>query len=76
MSFNGIAHLMKVKLLFKREFPRVLHDGVTQHSCANFKCEVADVNNGISVYFRAVKCVSVESNQPCCNKISLYFQFD
>ena len=70
MSFNGIAHLMKVLLLFKREFPRVLHDDVTHSSCANFKCEVANVNNGIPIDFRAVKCVSVESNQPCCDNIS------
>ena len=57
MSFNGIAHLMKVQLLFKREFPRVLHDDV----------EVAD---GIPIDFGAVKCVSVESDQPCYDNIS------
>ena len=63
MSFNRIAHLMKVWLLFKREFPRVLHDDdVTYRSCANFKCEIGDVNNGIPIDFRAVKCASVESD--------------
>ena len=67
MSFNGIAHLMKVQLLFKREFPRVLHDDVTHRSCANFKREVAD---GIPIDFGAVKCVSVESDQPCYDNIS------
>ena len=73
MSFNGIAHLMKVYLLFKREFPHVLHDDVTHRSCANFKCEVAYVNNGIPIDFGAVKCVSVESDQPCYDNISWYF---
>ena len=67
---------MKVKLLFKREFPCVLHDDVTHRSCANFKCEVADVNNGILIDFGAVKCVSVESDQPCYDNISWYIQFD
>ena len=76
MSINGIAHLMKVWLLFKREFPRVLHDYVTHRSCANFKCEVADVNNGILIGFKAITCVSVESDQPWYNNISWYIQFD
>ena len=58
------------KLLFKREFPRVLM------TCANFKCEVADVNNGIPINFRAVKYVPVESGQPCRDNISWYIQLD
>ena len=76
MSFNGISHLMKVKLLFKWEFPRVLHDGVTHCSCANFKCEVADVDNGIPNDFGAIRCVFVESDQPYYDNISWYIQFD
>ena len=32
----------------------------------------ADVNNGIPIDFRAGKCVSVESDQPCCDNISWY----
>ena len=48
----------------------MLHDDVTHRSCANFKCEVADLNNGIPIDFRAVKCVSVESDQPCYDNIS------
>ena len=55
---------------FKREFPRVLM------TCANFKCEVADVNNGIPINFRAVKYVPVESGQPCRDNISWYIQLD
>ena len=54
----------------------MVHDDVTHCSCANFKCEVADVNNGIPIDFGAVKCVSVESDQPCYDNISLYIQFD
>ena len=48
----------------------MLHDDVAHGSCANFKCEVGDVNNGILIDFRAVKCVSEESDQPCCDNIS------
>ena len=48
----------------------MLHDDVTHSSCANFKCEVAGVNNGIPIDFGAVKCVSVESDQPCYDNIS------
>ena len=51
-------------------------DHVTPLSCANFKCEVADVNNEIPIDFRVVKSVSVESGQPCCDNISRYIQFD
>ena len=48
----------------------MLDDDVTHRSCANFKCEVVGVNNGILIDFRAVKCVSVESNQPYCDNVS------
>ena len=37
-----------------------------------FKCEVADVNNGIPIDFRAIKCVSMESGQLCRDNISWY----
>ena len=67
---------MKVYLLFKREFPRVLHDDATHRSCTNLKCEVADVKNGIPIDFGAIKWVSVESDQPCYDNISWYIQFD
>ena len=70
MSFNEIAHMMEVSLLFKWEFPRVLHDDVAYRLSANFKCEVGDVNNDISIDFRAVKFVSVVSDQSCYDKFS------
>ena len=38
---------------------------MTHRSCANFKCEVSEVNHGIPIDFRDVKWVSVESGQPC-----------
>ena len=49
---------------------------VMHRSYANFKWEVADVNNGIPIDFRAIKCVSVESGQPCRDSISWYIQFN
>ena len=45
-------------------------DDVTHRSYANFKCEVADVNNGFPIDFRAIQCVSMESGQPCRDTIS------
>ena len=51
-------------------------DNVTHRSCANFKYEVADVNNGIPIDFRAIKCLTVESGQPCRDNISWYIQLD
>ena len=42
----------------------------------DFKCKVADVKNGIPIDFGAVKCVSVEYDQPCYDNISWYIQFD
>ena len=53
----------------------MLHDDVTHRSCANFKCEVIDVNNWIPIDFGGVKCVSVGSDQPCYDSISWYIQF-
>ena len=35
-------------------------DDVTIRSCANFKCDVADVNKEIRTDFSGVKCVSGE----------------
>ena len=75
MSFDGIAYLMKVYAFVQAGVPSCVDD-VTHRSCANFKCEVADVNNGIPIAFRAVKCVSVESGQPCRDNISWYIQLD
>ena len=69
-TYDIYPYLMKVFLLFKREFPRVLMTWRTAH--ANFKYEVTDVNNGIPIDFRAIKCVSVESGQPCRDNISWY----
>ena len=63
MSFNGIAYLMKVYAFVQVGVPSC-SDDVTHRSCANFKCVVADVNSGIPIDFRAIKCVSVESGQP------------
>ena len=51
-------------------------DVMTHRSCANFKCGVADVINWIPIDFRAIKCISVECGQPCCDNISWYIQFD
>ena len=44
MFFDGIACLMKVWPLFKREFPRVPMTWRSARASANFKCDVADVN--------------------------------
>ena len=44
MFFDGIACLMKVWPLFKREFPRVPMTWRSVRARANFKCDVADVN--------------------------------
>ena len=51
-------------------------DDVTHRSCANFKCDVADVNKHIRIDFGAVKCVSAEYDQPCRENFSLYIQPD
>ena len=51
-------------------------DDMPHRSCANFKCRVADVNNWIPIDFRAVKFVSVESDQTCCDNVPWYIQFD
>ena len=47
----------------------MLGDDVTHRSCTNFKCEVADVSNGIPINFRAVKCAFGEFDQPCYDNI-------
>ena len=44
MFFDGIACLMKVWSLFKREFPRVPITWRSARARTNFKCDVADVN--------------------------------
>ena len=44
MFFDGIACLMKVWPLFKRELPRVPMTWRSARARANFKCDVADVN--------------------------------
>ena len=44
MFFDGIACLMKIGPLFKREFSRVLMTWRSARARANFKCDVADVN--------------------------------
>ena len=72
MSFNGIDRLLDEGLPFVQAGVPSSSDDVTHRSCANFKCEVADVNNGIPIDFRAIKCVSVESGQPCRHNISWY----
>ena len=43
MFLDGIACLMKVWLLFKREFPRVPMTWRSARARANFKCDVADL---------------------------------
>ena len=45
MFFDGIAYLMKVWPLFKREVPRVPMTWRCPRARANFKCDVANVNN-------------------------------
>ena len=74
MSLNGIAYLMKV-FFFQAGVPSC-SDNVTHRSCANFKYEVADVNNGIPIDLWAIKCLTVESGQPCRDNISWYIQLD
>ena len=63
--FDGIACLMKVWPLFKREFPRVPMTWRSARARANFKCDVVDVNKYFRTDFRGVKCVSGECYQPC-----------
>ena len=77
MSFSEIAYLMIHEgLAFVQAGVPSCSDDVMHCSCANFKCEVADVNNGIPIDFRAINCVLVESGQPCCDNISWYIQYD
>ena len=47
-------------------------DDVTIRSCANFKCDVADVKKEIRTDFRGVKCVSGEFYQPYRENSSWY----
>ena len=75
MSFNGITYLMKV-YAFVQAGVLSCFDDVTHRSYANFKCEVADVNNGIHIDFRVIKCVPVESGQPCRDNILRHIQLD
>ena len=65
MFFDGIACLMKVWSLLKREFPRVPMTWRSARARANFKCDFRDVN-----------CVSVECNQPCRENGSWYIRSD
>ena len=51
-------------------------DDVTLRSCANFKCDVADVNNKVRTDFRGVKCVSGECYQPYRENSSWYIRSD
>ena len=51
-------------------------DDVTIRSCANFKCDVADVNKEIHTDFRGVKCVSGECYQPYRENSSWYIRSD
>ena len=45
LFFNGIACLVKVWPLIKREFPRVPMTWRSARARANFKCDVSDVNS-------------------------------
>ena len=47
---------------------------VTIRLCANFKCDVADVNKEIHTDFRGVKCVSGECYQPYPENSSWYIR--
>ena len=51
-------------------------DDVTPRPCANFKCNVADVNKEINTDFRGVKCVSGECYQPFRENSSWYIRSD
>ena len=42
-------------------------DNVTHRSCANLKCEVADVNKRIRIDLRGINYVSGECDQPYNN---------
>ena len=64
MFFDGIACLMKIWPLFKREFSRVPMTWRSARARVNFKCDAADVDKQIRTDFRGVKCVSGECHQP------------
>ena len=76
MFFDGIACLMKVWPLFKREFPRAPMTWRSARARANFKCDVVDINKYFRTDFRGVKCVSGECYQPCRENGSWYIRSD
>ena len=51
MSFNGVAYLMKVYAFGQAGIPLCAAWWRARRSCANFKFEVADVNNAIPIDF-------------------------
>ena len=76
MFFDGIACLMKGLTFVQAGVPSC-PDDVTLRSCANFKCDVADVNTQIlRTHFRGVKCVSDECYQPFRENKSWYVRSD
>ena len=69
-------HLLDEGLAFVQAgVPSCLDNG-TLRSCANFKCDVADVNKYIRTDFRSVKSVSGECYQPYRVNTSWYIRSD
>ena len=63
---NIVDHVVYLKAEF------LWHTVPSNENGEFYTCEVADVNNGIPIDFRVIKCVSVESGQPCRDNISWY----
>ena len=73
--FNGIAYLMKVNVFVQVGVPSC-SDDLTHRSSANFKCEVADVNNGIPIDFRAIDAFRWNLVNHVVLNFSWYIQFN
>ena len=73
--FNGIAYLMKVYAFVQVGVPSC-SDDLTHRSSANFKCEVADVNNGIPIDFRAINAFRWNLVNHVVLNFSWYIQFN
>ena len=73
IHLNRIAYLIRVWPLFKSS---VVFWRWRDRTCTNFKGEDGHVNNGISIDFVRVKCVSAKYNQPYREKMPRYAQSD
>ena len=64
-----MVSLMKIWSLFKREFPRILMTWRVAR-VQNFNFEIIEVNNGIPIDFRLIKCIFVDNDKQYHGNIS------